>query len=134
MGLRIWIQRQLILGATALLLTSCGPTSASLSDQPETKGSAPTPPVAPATIIVTPTPAPVAPSPAPSPAVTSAAPAGSALAAVDSLVVKGRAPKTGYSREQFGEALTRAQETDHDNRKTLEAFEAASADSGRSST
>jgi len=28
--------------------------------------------------------------------------AGSALAAVDSLTVKGRAPKTGYSRERFG--------------------------------
>ncbi|KPI01829.1 protein of unknown function DUF1524 RloF [Actinobacteria bacterium OK074] len=29
---------------------------------------------------------------------------GSALAAVDSLTVKGRAPKTGYSRERFGSA------------------------------
>lgn len=30
--------------------------------------------------------------------------AGSALAAVDALTVKGRAPKTGYSRERFGSA------------------------------
>ncbi|MGA4841448.1 HNH endonuclease family protein [Streptomyces sp. G45] len=30
--------------------------------------------------------------------------AGSALAAVDSLTVKGRAPKTGYARERFGSA------------------------------
>ncbi|WP_229379153.1 HNH endonuclease family protein [Streptomyces sp. VRA16 Mangrove soil] len=30
--------------------------------------------------------------------------AGSALAAVDTLTVKGRAPKTGYSRERFGSA------------------------------
>ncbi|MFE6893573.1 HNH endonuclease family protein [Streptomyces sp. NPDC057694] len=30
--------------------------------------------------------------------------AGSALAAVDSLTVKGRAPKTGYARERFGTA------------------------------
>ncbi|HEY9369670.1 HNH endonuclease family protein [Streptomyces sp.] len=29
---------------------------------------------------------------------------GSALAAVDALVVKGRAPKTGYAREEFGRA------------------------------
>jgi hypothetical protein len=36
-------------------------------------------------------------------AATSAAP-GSALAAADALTVKGRAPKTGYSREQFGPA------------------------------
>ncbi len=33
----------------------------------------------------------------------STAPAGSALAALAALPVKGRAPKTGYSREQFGE-------------------------------
>jgi hypothetical protein len=32
-----------------------------------------------------------------------AAPSGSALAAVSRLEVKGRAPKTGYSREQFGD-------------------------------
>ena len=31
------------------------------------------------------------------------APSGTALAAVSRLVVKGRAPKTGYSREQFGD-------------------------------
>lgn len=31
---------------------------------------------------------------------------GSALAALDSLPVKGRAPKTGYSRSEFGEAWT----------------------------
>ncbi|MFF8608790.1 HNH endonuclease family protein [Streptomyces sp. NPDC015346] len=31
-------------------------------------------------------------------------PAGSALAAVDTLTVKGRAPKTGYDREKFGRA------------------------------
>ncbi|MFJ9493749.1 HNH endonuclease family protein [Streptomyces sp. NPDC101224] len=30
--------------------------------------------------------------------------AGSALAAVDTLTVKGRAPKTGYDREEFGQA------------------------------
>lgn len=30
--------------------------------------------------------------------------AGSALAAVESLTVKGRAPRTGYEREEFGRA------------------------------
>lgn len=37
---------------------------------------------------------------------SSPAPAGTALAAVDKLTVKGRAPKTGYEREQFGQAWT----------------------------
>jgi hypothetical protein len=35
---------------------------------------------------------------------TQQAPAGSAVAALDRLPVKGKAPKTGYSREQFGQA------------------------------
>lgn len=38
------------------------------------------------------------------------APGGSALAAVDSLTVKGRAPKTGYTREKFGKSWV---DTDH---------------------
>lgn len=38
------------------------------------------------------------------------APGGSALAAVDTLTVKGRAPKTGYAREQFGKSWV---DTDH---------------------
>ncbi|MFF3613462.1 HNH endonuclease family protein [Streptomyces sp. NPDC002580] len=38
------------------------------------------------------------------PAETVAGGGGAALAAVDSLAVKGRAPKTGYSRERFGTA------------------------------
>ncbi|WP_299577587.1 DUF1524 domain-containing protein [uncultured Williamsia sp.] len=36
--------------------------------------------------------------------VTAAAPANAALAKLNTLAVKGRAPKTGYSREQFGQA------------------------------
>ncbi|WP_329464803.1 HNH endonuclease family protein [Streptomyces sp. NBC_01431] len=43
--------------------------------------------------------------------------AGSALAAVDSLTVKGRAPKTGYSRDQFGKGWT---DTDHNGCQTRE--------------
>jgi hypothetical protein len=48
------------------------------------------------------------------PASTSApdAPHGSALAAANALTVKGRAPKTGYSREQFGPAWA---DVDHDH-------------------
>ncbi|MDJ0341324.1 HNH endonuclease family protein [Streptomyces sp. H10-C2] len=38
------------------------------------------------------------------------APGGSALAAVDTLTVKGRAPKTGYTREKFGKSWV---DTDH---------------------
>jgi len=40
------------------------------------------------------------------------APSGSALAAVNDLTVKGRAPKTGYSRAQFGTSWV---DTDHNN-------------------
>ncbi|MFI6688839.1 HNH endonuclease family protein [Streptomyces sp. NPDC050485] len=43
--------------------------------------------------------------------------AGSALAAADSLTVKGRAPKTGYSRDQFGKGWT---DTDHNGCATRE--------------
>ncbi|MFF9914480.1 hypothetical protein [Streptomyces sp. NPDC013457] len=39
-----------------------------------------------------------------SPAEGAPAVRGSALAAVDTLTVKGRAPKTGYDREKFGRA------------------------------
>jgi hypothetical protein len=41
-----------------------------------------------------------------------AAPKGSALAAVNDLTVKGRAPKTGYSRAQFGKSWV---DTDHNS-------------------
>jgi hypothetical protein len=41
---------------------------------------------------------------------TAPAVSGSALAAAEGLTVKGRAPKTGYSRDQFGEGWT---DTDH---------------------
>jgi hypothetical protein len=40
------------------------------------------------------------------------APSGSALAAVKDLTVKGRAPKTGYSRAQFGKSWV---DTDHNS-------------------
>jgi uncharacterized protein DUF1524 len=40
----------------------------------------------------------------PSPARTGKAPAGSALKALDDITVKGRAPKTGYDRDEFGPA------------------------------
>ena len=40
-----------------------------------------------------------------------AAPSGSALAALDGVAVKGRAPKTGYEREEFGSGWV---DTDHD--------------------
>ncbi|MFH9616014.1 HNH endonuclease family protein [Streptomyces pratensis] len=40
----------------------------------------------------------------PTPAGTSPAPGGSALRAVEGLTVKGRAPRTGYDRDEFGSA------------------------------
>lgn len=65
---------------------------------------APTPSAAPTTIgRPTPGAAPTTPLPSPRPSATVAAPrAGTALAAVDALPVKGRAPRTGYDRDEFG--------------------------------
>ncbi|HET7760836.1 MAG TPA: DUF1524 domain-containing protein [Phycicoccus sp.] len=86
------------------------------ADQPAT-----TPPTAAATRTSSPGPSSPAPSPAtttptpspsvtPTPSTTSSTPTvapparGTALAALAALPVKGRAPKTGYSRDQFGQA------------------------------
>ena len=64
-------------------------------------------PVAETVPVVTEAAAPVTPTPSPSPAATPAPPTPStdtatALAALEELVVKGRGPRTGYSRDAFG--------------------------------
>lgn len=69
----------------------------------------------------TPTPAPTR-STAPAgakPATPAQAAKGTALAAVASLAVKGRAPKTGYSREQFGQAWFDADRNGCDTRNDV---------------
>ena len=44
------------------------------------------------------------PEPPPTPVVDQSPSSGSAMAVLQSLPVKGRAPKTGYGRDQFGQA------------------------------
>lgn len=89
--------------ALVLLLgvTACTPSEAAPAGTPEpaplvTESQAP------------PTPEPVAPAPAPEPEPEPPAPApaavGTALAQLDTVAVKGRAPKTGYDRDLFGPA------------------------------
>ena len=101
----------------ALALTAVGGATASPTDQPP--AAAPTSPTAAPSRSVTPTtptttsaspsvvPTPTS-TPTPSATQTAATPAnaakGTALAAVAKLTVKGRAPKTGYSRDAFGQA------------------------------
>jgi Excalibur calcium-binding domain/Protein of unknown function (DUF1524) len=87
--------------AAVVLLSSCGPAADSPTALDTSAQSASTSP----DIAQTPTPTvtqvtvPVATSTQPKPAA-----AGTALAAVARLTVKGRAPKTGYTRDQFGQA------------------------------
>jgi Excalibur calcium-binding domain/Protein of unknown function (DUF1524) len=92
--------------AAAALLSGCGPASsptAFVTNAPSSTGSADPS----QTPTVTPTPV-VEPAPPgttmPTSTVAIPAAAGTALAAVAWLTVKGRAPKTGYSRAQFGQA------------------------------
>lgn len=85
--------------AVGMLLVGCGPS---------TDADPTTPPTPPPTPSATATPSPTAPAPAPTPSPKGTGAAGliaGAKAALDTLPVKGRAPKTGYDREgQFGAA------------------------------
>jgi len=96
--------------AATVLLSGCGPasngpvTSASKA-QPSPAETAQTPSVAPSSAAVSAPPTTATTSTTPKPAAT-----GTALAAVTKLTVKGRAPKTGYTRAQFGQAWY---DTDH---------------------
>ena len=79
-------------------------------DDPATTTSTPTPVAASApsttpTSSPTPTPSPT-PATTPTPTSTPAQAQGEALAILETLEVKGRAPKTGYDRDQFGSAWT----------------------------
>lgn len=90
--------RAAILTVTAVLLGACGPSGAA----PTVSASATSVPSAsnaPAASAALPAPATVTTAP-PQPLVA----AGTALAALATLPVKGRAPKTGYTRAQFGQA------------------------------
>ena len=95
--------------AAITVLSGCGPASDSPralgSTTPSTTGSAeaaqtPATTTSPVVEPVTPVPA----TTVPTTTVVTPAAAGTALAAVAKLTVKGRAPKTGYTRAQFGQA------------------------------
>ena len=95
--------------AAVALLSGCGPASNSptafVTDAQSTPSSADTAQrqaetPSPVVVPVTPLPA----TPAPRTTTPKPAAAGTALAAVATLTVKGRAPKTGYTRDQFGQA------------------------------
>jgi hypothetical protein len=79
------------------------PAAAPSATASPTSAPAPTTPAPTPTLRATPSPTPT-PSPTTAPSAPAPAARGTALAAVDRLTVKGRAPKTGYSREAFGQA------------------------------
>lgn len=108
--------RTFVIAIAALAMMSCEPATVTHpSGQVTSSQSAPTAPSLPRSL---PTPTPTlqavpAELPAVAPAATPAAPikgpgpdakAGSAIAVLATLTVKGRAPKTGYTRQQFGQS------------------------------
>ena len=102
-------------GATA------DPTDAGPGTTPAASGtSAPSPSLTEVTASPSATPSP---TPTPSPTKTAVTPGtateGTALAAVAGLAVKGRAPKTGYDRDQFGQAWYDADRNGCDTRNDI---------------
>lgn len=90
--------------AAALLLllgvTACTPSEAATAGTPEPvpmSTESPAPPI-PESV------APLAPVPEPEPEPPAKAAVGTSLAQLDTIPIKGRAPKTGYDRDQFGPA------------------------------
>src|SRR5665811_1191734 len=89
-----------------VLLSGCGPTSnppatstSNAQSIPSSAQTAQTPSVPPSSAAAS-----AAPTPAPTSTTPTPPKAGTALAEVARLTVKGRAPKTGYTRAQFGQA------------------------------
>ena len=104
-------------GATATPSTPHEATAPSTSVAPPSWSPAVSPTPGSPSSTPTPTPSPT-PTPAPAPATAPADPA-SALATVARLPVKGRAPKTGFSREQFGQAWFDADRNGCDTRNDI---------------
>jgi Protein of unknown function (DUF1524) len=117
----------LIAGTAAIvLLSGCGPVSgAPVSHGPATSAGTAQPSFSSAETAQTPTltPSSAAVSAPPTTVTTSTKPkraaAGTALAAVAKLTVKGRAPKTGYTRAQFGQAWYDADRNGCDTRNDI---------------
>jgi Protein of unknown function (DUF1524)/Protein of unknown function (DUF3761) len=110
--MRMVIRSLAAVAAAVLLLSGCGPAAdgaaTSLGNSGSSLSSAdaaqtPAPTTTPTTTL-SPVVAPVAPITPPKFTTAKPATAGTALAAVARLTVKGRAPKTGYTRGQFGQA------------------------------
>jgi hypothetical protein len=83
--------------AAVVLLSGCGPAATGQTIAGSATAQLPTAP--PSSVV-----SPVRPATAPGSSTPKRAAAGTALAAVARLTVKGRAPKTGYTRAQFGQA------------------------------
>jgi hypothetical protein len=103
--------------------TASAPSTApSTSGQPSPASSQPPPPSPSTTEDAAPA---AIPTPVPTPSTTTApltpakAAKGTALAAVAKLAVKGRAPKTGYSRDRFGQAWFDADRNGCDTRNDM---------------
>lgn len=114
--------------ASALVCVILGGAFAPSTPTPPTEAVAP--PATPAA--ATPTPTVSAPTPTPTPSITVASPTptptssppptaqpGTALAAAGTLVVKGRAPMTGYTRAEFGPAWTDVNRNGCDTRNDI---------------
>ena len=109
--------------ALALALVGAGTATPSTPDAASATptSAAPTSPTTPATAPANPTDPASAPISPTTPATAPANPAdpASALATVAGLTVKGRAPRTGYSREQFGQAWFDADRNGCDTRNDI---------------
>jgi hypothetical protein len=90
----------LVVVAAAAVVWAVGSSGSGHDDAPPAAIVAPTPDVTTPVSEATPTPSPTRAPPTP----VARPRAGTALAAVATLAVKGRAPRTGYSREAFGQS------------------------------
>jgi hypothetical protein len=126
--MRIVIRSLTAVSAVVVLLSGCTPASglptASVTEAQPTRSSADTaqtpaqtPTETPSTVAAPDTAAPSAAAPVST--ASKRPPAGTALAAVARLTVKGRAPKTGYTRGQFGQAWFDADRNGCDTRNDI---------------
>ncbi len=90
------------LGLSAVLLAGCAPAETEADLLPVSTEAATADTQAPTPTTMSPSPTPSDSAKGDSSSSRSQQEAGSAIAAVEALTVKGRAPKTGYDRDQFG--------------------------------
>ncbi|MCC3299781.1 GmrSD restriction endonuclease domain-containing protein [Arthrobacter caoxuetaonis] len=102
--LRTRILSGITLPLLAFTLTACQVPAPPEATPAPAAPAAVTEPAAPAPVEAAPVPEPPAPAPAPEAPSHDTAAAGTALAQLETIAIKGRAPKTGYSRDMFGSA------------------------------